>query len=370
MKHEAITAQPAAAQAQTVVPSHPRIWLRRLLLTLGPVAVLAGSPAVYLLGGRTVGTDNAYVHADVVQVTAQVSGPVAHVFVRDNQHVAAGDPMFEIDRVPFEIAEREAAAALDRARSQIAALQASYRQKLSEIELAESDRAFAEREWDRQRDLAARNVASRAKLDRVRHDYDVAGRKLDMLQEDLAQIVAGLGGDPKLPADRQPAVREVRGRLEAAELNLERTAIPAPMSGVVSEAPRIGQYVATGLPILSLIGSDRLWIEANFKETALTNLKPGQAVQIAVDTYPGRHWIGQVESLAQATGAMMSVLPAQNSSGNWVKVVQRVPVRIAILVEPDAPTLRAGMSAEVSVETENQRTLAGLVRLLRSAAGF
>ena len=370
MKHEKI-------ETGSVLPDRPvsagksrRVWPRIVLLTLGPLAVLAVAATIYFSGGGTVSTDNAYVHASIVEVTAQVSGPVDTVMVRDNQRVAAGEVLFKIDRQPFEIALREADAALDHARSEVVALKASYRQKMQEIALAKSDRAFAEREWHRQRDLAAQNVASRAKLDQARHDYDVAARKLAILSEDLSRIAAALHGDPEIKADDHPAVREVLARLDAARLDLERTVIRAPIAGVVSEAPRLGQYVAAGSPVFSLVADDGLWIEANFKETALTHLRPGQPVRIEVDTYPGRRWSGAVDSVSQATGAVMSVLPAQNSSGNWVKVVQRIPVRIAIDAGLGAPALRAGMSADVTIETGHKRSIAGLARSIRNFVGL
>ncbi len=361
MKHEKIEVL-ADGKAPSVARETRRSLLRPVLLVTGPLAVLLGAGYAYLNGGRYVSTDNAYVHASVTPVAAEVSGPISDVRVTDNQPVEAGAILFAIDRRPYEIALRDADAALDRARGDAAALKASYRQKAEEIVLAMHDRAFAEREWQRQQSLAARNVVSRSKLDGVRHDFDVAAQRVAVLRQDLARIAADLRGDPDLPVDQHPEVRQMLARRDRARLDLERTVVRAPISGRVSVAPSLGEYVAAGQPVLSVVSSDQLWVEANFKETELTHMRAGQAARIEVDTYPGVSWTGSVDSIAQATGAVFSVLPAQNASGNWVKVVQRIPVRIGLNTGSPRPVLRAGMSVEVDVDTGHRRSLGGLVR--------
>jgi membrane fusion protein, multidrug efflux system len=370
MKHETIELDAASPAENRRGEHHRKSFLRPFLLGFGPVVVLASAAVAYLHGGRFISTDNAYVHASIVPVTAQVSGPITSVSVHDNERVEAGQVLFTIDRSAFEIAAREADGALDKARSDTAALKASYRQKAREIVQAETDRAYAAREWGRQRRLAAANVVSKRTLDQARHNYDLAAQTVGILHEELSQIAASLDGGPDLPTDRNPAVRQALARRDAARLDLDRTIVHAPIRGRVSEAPSPGQYVASGAPVFSLVADRGLWIEANFKETELTHLRPGQLVRIDVDTYPGRHWAGSVESVAQATGAVFSVLPAQNASGNWVKVVQRIPVRIAIQAEPGAPVLRAGMSVELSVDTGHRRTLSGLLRSVRRLFGL
>lgn len=367
MKHEKIALE-AAGEALT--PTRKRSFSRPLLLGLGPVVVLAGAALAYLHGGRFVSTDNAYIHATIVPISAQVSGPIIAVEITDNARVEAGRPLFEIDRRRFEIALREADGALDKARSDVIALKASYRGQARAIAQAVIDRDFAEREWQRQRRLAARNVVSRAKLDEARHALDAATQKTAVLAEQLSEIRASLDGNPDLAEDDHASVRQALAKREAATLDLDRTIVRAPIAGRVSEAPGVGRYVEAGAPVFSLVADTGLWVEANFKETALTHLRPGQRVTIDVDTYPGRRWSGTVESVAQATGAVFSVLPAQNASGNWVKVVQRIPVRIAIDEQEDGPALRAGMSVEVSVDTGHNRTFAGLVQRLRNFTGL
>ena len=360
MKHEKI--EVVAADEETLgKPMSKRPSRRTVLMAIGPIVVLAGAGYAYLHGGRFVSTDNAYVHATVTPVTAEVSGPISDVQIGDNEQVAAGDVLFAIDRRPYEIALREAEAALDKARSEVMALKASYRQNAEEIALARNNRDYAEREWKRQQSLAARNVVSRAKLDAARHALDVAIQRIAVLKEDLARITADLHGDPGLAIDDHPSVRRMLARRDQARLDLERTQVRAPIAGRVSAAPSLGEYVTTGQPVFSLVSSEQLWIEANFKETELTHMHAGQAVHVTVDTYPGIAWSGSVESIAQATGAVFSVLPAQNASGNWVKVVQRIPVRIALKGEEGRPVLRAGMSVEADVDTGHRRTLGGLI---------
>ncbi len=370
MKHEKFDLDDVEADAGRRRPARRSVRLRILLLALGPGVVLVGGLVSYLHGGRFVSTDNAYIHATIVPVTAQVSGPISNVEIRDNERVRSGQILFAIDPRPYELALRQAEAMLDKARNDVAALKASYREKVTEIGQARSDRGFAERDWNRQRNLAARNVVSRARLDKARHDYVGATQKVAMLREALARIAASLHGNPNIAVDDHPSVREVLARRDRARLNLDRTEVRAPVSGVVSAAPGRGQYVTAGSPVFSLVAVDGLWVEANFKETELTHLRPGQPAAITVDTYPGREWAGRVDSVAQATGAVFSVLPAQNASGNWVKVVQRVPVRIAIADNRTQPILRAGLSVEVSVDTGYRRSLAGLFRSLRRLLAF
>ena len=359
MKHEKIEVA-AAEETVSAKSAHRRPSRRTVLMVISPLVVMAGAGSAYLHGGRFVSTDNAYIHASVTPVTAEISGPISGIRVRDNEQVEAGDILFAIDPRPYEIVLREAEAALDKARSEVAALKASYRQKAEEIALARNDRDYAEREWQRQQRLAARNVVSRAKLDAARHAFDAASQRIAVLKEDLARITADLRGDPGLAIDDHPSVRQMLARRDQALLDLERTEVRAPIAGRVSEAPSLGQYVSAGQPVFSLVSSDQLWIEANFKETELTHMRAGQPAQVTVDTYPSMEWSGSVESIAQATGAVFSVLPAQNASGNWVKVVQRIPVRIALKGEEGRPVLRAGMSVEVAVDTGHRRTLAGL----------
>jgi membrane fusion protein, multidrug efflux system len=351
------------------VPRHQN-RVRTVMLSLGPIVAIVGALAVYLTGGRYETTDNAYVKATTVPLTAEVAGPIKEVFVADNQKVEAGQPLFDIDPTPFEIALQQTVAELDNAKTSVAALKASYRQKLREIEQAQSDLAFAKRDLDRQQNLAKSNIVSQARFDEARHAYESAQQKIGVLGQDLAGIVANLAGNPDIEVMDHPMIRQVVARQNEARLNLARAHVVAPIAGVVSKAPTRGQYIVPGTPIFSLVSTDRLWIEANFKETQLVYVRPGQLVTTEVDSYPGEAWNGTVESISQATGAMYSVLPPQNATGNWVKVVQRIPVRIAIEMGEGKPILRAGMSVEVSVDTGHKRTVSDLTGSIGRALGL
>lgn len=343
-------------------PARPRRrWKRRLLLLLGPLAAIAAGGYFYLTGGRYVSTENAYVRADKVMISAEVSGLISEVDVRENQHVAKGDTLFRIDDRPYRLALTGAQATLTGIRDELNALKASYRQKQEELALAQSDRDFAETEFKRQSKLVQTRTVSLSKFDAARHSLQVARMQIKVKQQELAQIKAQLAGNPEIPLERYPRYLAAKAALDRADLDLKRTVVRAPFSGVASNTPQVGQQVVGNAvfasPVMSLIADTGAWIEANFKETELTHVKPGQAVDITVDTYPDHVWHGRVDSLSQATGAVFSVIPPQNATGNWVKVVQRIPVRIAVRNENAGPLLRAGMSATVEIDTRHSRSL-------------
>jgi membrane fusion protein (multidrug efflux system) len=343
-----------------------RQLVRRILLPLGPVVLIALALTMWLSGGRYVSTDNAYVHADKVAVSADIEGPVVEVAVKDNQRVAAGDLLFRIDDEPYRIALAAAEAQLGSVRNDIAALQATYRQRLADIRQGEADIAWYEREYKRQSDLAQRNVASQAKLDEARHNLDAARQRVAGLRQEAAATLAKLGGDVDKPVEEQADYRRALADVEKAKRDLRRTRVLAPIAGVVTrvESLQVGSYLTAGQPAFALIDVDHAWVEANPKETDLTHVKPGDSATVTVDTYPGRQWTGHVASLSPGTGAEFAVLPAQNASGNWVKVVQRIPVRINLDPVKDAPTLRAGMSVEAEIDTGHSRSLGDLLDTL------
>ena len=343
-------------------PSRPRRrWLRRVLLALGPLLVLLVGGYLYLSGGRYVSTDNAYLKADQVAVTAEISGPIAAVLVAENQHVKPGDVLFRLDPAPFVVALRQAEAELQKVGTDIEALKASYQAKQEELELANNSLAFAKREFERQSELSKKNVIAAASLDRTQHELETAQQQLAMLDRDRARLLAGLNGDPDIPVKQHPSWLAAEAVRDAAALDLARATVVAPFPGAVSNKPELGQYVTAGKPVMTIVADDDVWIEANFKETDLTNVRPGQAATVEIDTYPGRDWPAEVESISQATQSEFSVLPAQNATGNWVKVVQRIPVRIAIRTAPGDPPLRAGMSTYVEIDTGEERSLTGMI---------
>lgn len=334
--------------------------LRMLLLVVVPSIAALVVAVVWLTGGRYVETDNAYVKADKVPVSTEVSGAVAEVMVQENQSVAAGQPLFRLDPAPFRVAVAKAQAKLAQTRTDLAAMKASYREQQAQIALARTKLVFAEKEQQRQADLASRNFISASKLDDARQSRQLAADQVVANEQDLARIATALGGGPNVPVERHPAYLGALAELRQAELDLARVEVRASLAGTVSRLPKPGQYVAAGATAAALVADEAPWIEANFPETDLTYVHPGQRAEVRIDTYPGRVWRGEVESLSPATGAEFSLIPAQNATGNWVKIAQRVPLRIRLDPQPDMPRLRAGLSAVVRVDTGHRRSLLGL----------
>jgi membrane fusion protein (multidrug efflux system) len=356
---------PAANAAPSAAPPpRKRRWLRSVLLALGPAAALTVGAYVYYTSGRVMETDNAYVKADVGIVSAEVAGPIATVAVRENHRVAAGDVLFTIDDRVFEVALARADAQLAAIDDFVESTRAAYAQTLEQLALARTNAAYEQRELDRLMGLAERKLASEIDVDEARHKRDVANREIQVTERALDQIRARLGGDLDRPVTEQAAYLAAKATRDAALLDLEHTAVRAPFAGIASKVPTLGQYVQPGAPVMTVVADHGMWIEANFKETELTHVAPGQSVDVRIDTYPGRHWRGRVDSVSQATGAEFAVIPAQNATGNWVKVAQRIPVRIAIEVQAGDPELRAGMSAIVGIDTGRERPAPGWVRAL------
>jgi membrane fusion protein (multidrug efflux system) len=361
----------AEAPASLAAPPRRR-WLRSLLLTLGPVLLLAGGLALYLGGGRYIGTDNAYVRAGKLNISTDVAGIVAAIAVRDNQRVERGQVLFRLDDEPFRIALAGAEAELGQVRNEIAALRAIWRQSLAQVEQARTDIEFTATNLARQQDLARRGVAAQATLDQARREADLARDRVTVAQRQADGALAQLGGHPEAPVEANPRHLAAQARLDRARRDLGRTVVTAPMAGIVTNVAALqpGQYLAAAQPGFSLVSAEHVWIEANLKETDLTWLRPGNPATVSVDTYPGLVWSARVDSVSPATGAEFAVLPAQNSSGNWVKVVQRIPVRLEITTPADAPPLRAGMSVTVAVDTGRLRSLSGLLHDLRQLVGL
>ncbi|MBV7597417.1 HlyD family secretion protein [Aeromonas sp. sia0103] len=340
-------------------PAADRRRTRLLLLVVVPALALLGVGAVYLQGGRYIETDNAYVKADKVPISTEVLGRVAKVFVDENQQVKAGQPIFELDPESFQVAVTKAEAELAKARTDLVALQTSYRGQQAEIAVARTRNAYALKEERRQADLVAKHFTSTANYDDARQLTIQTAQQQVALEEGLKKIEASLSGDVNLPVEQQPAYREAAAVLAKAKLDLARTTIYAPANGIASQLPKPGQYMLVGMTAMMLVETDSPWVEANFTETELTHVQPGQRVDISVDTYPDAHWTGVVESLSPATGSEFSVIPAQNATGNWVKIAQRVAVRIRLQEGADQPLLRAGLSAIAEIDTGHKRSLLG-----------
>jgi len=346
--------------------------LRRLLLALGPIVVLAGGLAAYTAGGRYVSTDNAYVHAGKLTVATDVSGIVADVAVKESQKVEKGQVLFTLDQEPFRIALAGAEANLGIVRNQLVTLQATWRQKQAQVAQAKTDAAFYETGFQRQQDLLKRGVASQAAYDQAKRDLDAARERVVMAQNDADATLAQLGGKADAPIEQNASYLAAQAQVDKARRDLSRTTVLAPIPGIVTnvDALQVGEYLPAAQPAFSLVSAADVWIEANPKESDLAYLKAGAPAVVTIDAYPGRDWQATVTSLAPATGTEFSVLPAQNATGNWVKVVQRVPIRLAVQMPADAPPLRTGMSATVEIDTGHRRHLGDLVEAAKQFVGM
>ncbi|MCO5090839.1 HlyD family secretion protein [Bosea sp. (in: a-proteobacteria)] len=335
---------------------------RRLLFSLMPIALIAGG-YTYVTGGQVMTTDNAYVQADILGISTDVAGVVGEIDVRDNQEVKAGDVLFRLDDRPFRFALERADAQLGVVGNDLEALKASYKGMQGQIEQGHTDIAFYETAFKRQQDLATKSVASQATFDQARHDLDGARLKLAQLESQLSGIAASLNGKPDAPVAEHPRYRDAVAARAEAERQLDHTTVRAPMNGIVTNVPSLqkGQYLEAATSAFSLVSTGHAWIQANPKETELTWVKPGQTARIHVDTYPGVVWTGTVDSISPASAASFSLLPAQNTSGNWVKVVQRIAMRVKIDTPAEGPQLRSGMSVTLEIDTGHARGLPSFV---------
>ncbi|MDP1752885.1 MAG: HlyD family secretion protein [Reyranella sp.] len=344
--------------------------LARTFMWLLPALALVVTLFAWLAAGRYVSTDNAYVKGDRALITTELSGIIVEVPVKENQAVSRGQLLFKLDDQAYRLALARIEAELETTRSEIRGLRAQWRTKREEIKAALSQEVYAQTDFDRQSGLAERKFASTQKLEEARLALDVARQRISAAQEDLQRIEAALAGDPKIRVDDHPKVKQMIAAREEALLRLRRTTIEAPLDGIVAKRPVPGSYATAGTPVMVVVADTDLWIEANFKETELTLVRPGQKAIIHVDTYPDAECSGSVASISQATGAEFAVLPPQNASGNWVKVVQRIPVRVAVQCRDGDPPLRVGMSTTVEIDTGHSRSMGSLLAGLGKAIGL
>jgi membrane fusion protein (multidrug efflux system) len=346
-----------------------RKLLRAVLLVAVPAIGIAAALHWYAKGARWAETENAYVKAHVTAVSAEVPGKVIEVTARDQQKVAQGAPLFRIDPAPFQLAVERAQAQLAVTRTEIETLRSEYKGALLDAD-AEAERiGFLSRQYDRQRQLKEKGMSREDQFDEAQNNLETAKKRLVASRERANRALAGLDGKPDSPAERHPRYQQALGALDTAKLDLARTQVTASASGVVSNVKlRPGAYVERGERIFSLVDDGALWIEANFKETQLTDMREGQAASFTMDAYPGVKWRARVAAIAPATGAEFAVLPPQNATGNWVKVVQRVPVRLAIEEDARRPPLRAGMTVAVAVDTGRERSALDILREMFSSA--
>ena len=345
-----------------------RNWKRPLLFALLPIALVAGGYE-YVTGGAVMSTDNAYVQSQMLGLSTDVSGTVSAIEVHNNQSVKKGQVMFRLRPDSFQIALDGAQAQLGTVRNQVLTLQASYKETLAQIEQAKADIPYYETGFKRQQDLMASGSAARSSFDQAQHDLTSARQRLIVSQAQAASMLAQLGNDANQSVEQNPFYLQSKSLVDNAQRDLNDTVVRAPFDGIVTnvDALQVGAYLPAAQQGFTLVSSEHRWIDASPKETELTWVEPGQTATITADSYPGVTWEGKVESINPASGASFSLLPAQNTSGNWVKVVQRIPMRIQILSTAGKPPLRMGMSVVVDVQTGHAR---GIPEALKPLVAF
>ena len=356
---ESKTSPKAAAEAPAArrAPASARAQLRMILLVALPaLAVLIGL-GIYLTGGRYIATDNAYVGAQKVLITPDIAGKVIRVSVREGQHVNAGDELLSLDPEPFKLALVQAQAKLATASSDYAKLKSNYKSLTVLSELAQKNVEIKQRDVDRKSKLVATQAGSQADVDTSTGTLVTAQLQAQFTSQQRDDALNLLLGDPDLPLEKFPEYAQAKAALDNAQRDVDHTVLRAPISGTATQVDNIqlGRFVAAGSPILSVIDDSAPWVDANPKETDITYLRIGQKATLDVDSFPDHTFKGTVVAVSPGTGSQFSILPAQNASGNWVKVVQRVPVRIAFDKNEDTHLLRTGMSVNVEIDTGHSR---------------
>jgi len=328
---------------------------RKLLLVGVPLFFLTIAILFYLFSGRYVSTDDAYVQAAKAAISVNVPGQVTHISVKDNQTVKKGTLLFTLDDRPYQIAVEKAKAQLTSARLQVQSLKATYKQQLANLDEAEHTLNYQQREYQRQKKLAAASISSQMQLDEATNRFQIAQQQFNAAKQQLDSVLANLNNNADIAVEQHPLVQQAQAGLNQAELDLSYTEITAPFSGVVTKVELLqrGDYINVGESVFALISDKDIWVEANYKETDITYMRPGQSVAIDVDAYPNENFTGVVVSLSPGTGSTFSLLPPENATGNWVKIVQRIPVRISIDSSTSEVILSSGLSANVTVDTEH-----------------
>ena len=337
--------------------------LRPFLMLGGIAAVLAGSLYYWKTGGRIVSVDDAYIRAAKEVIATDISGIVLEVPVHEGQRVAKGDVLLRLDPRPFQIAVDGARANLNGMVSTLSAMKLDYQRMLRDAEVKAAQVEADQAAYDRFANLVKVGGVTRADYDNARFQLTASRHALEALKVHATVQLAKLGGDADPDVKTMADYLQAKARLDEAQRQLDHTVIRAPFAGIVTQVESVqpGLYLAAAAAALGLVSTDRIWVEANPKETELTHVKNGDPVRINVDTYPGRVWEGSVASISPNTGSEFSVLPAQNTSGNWVKVVQRIPVRIQVKRDASDPELRAGMSVVAEIDTGHSRSWHDLI---------
>jgi membrane fusion protein, multidrug efflux system len=354
--------QDGAPVAEATAPKKMRKSRNTILWILGPAVVLGIGGYLYLTGGRYVSTDNAYVEADHVIVAPQIGGRVTEVLVRENQAVKAGDVLFHIDTQPLEIAAARMQAQLESVSSLLSAARNGYSSAQADLRSAEEALRINQRQYERMQEMRVKGLIAQKDVDDAANNLASARGKRDSDVAALDRAQNLIGGLPNTPDDQLAGYKMMKAQFEQTKLDLEHATVRAPIDGVIGkQSLQPGDFLVMGQAAMPLVATRALWVDANFKETDLTHVGIGQPALVEVDTYPGKKWKAHVASISPASGSEFSVLPAQNATGNWVKIVQRIPVRVAIDDQENGPTLRAGMSAIVEIDTGKQNSLIGRI---------
>ena len=335
-----------------------RFALRTVLLVLVPLAAAAIGVYIYAESGRYVTTENAYIKSNVIAISSDVSGRVEWVGVEDSTLVRKGQILFRLDQQPFKIALDRSEAELDLMRTQVEHLRADYHEAVTQVVTEEERVKFLTRQLSRHKKLMDRKLGSEQAYDVAAHDLSLAKRQVRVLRQRVQRALLSLGGNPDIKVEEHARFLRARAERDQAAIAWADTSIEAPVDGIVSNMKlQAGEYVEEGDAVFTIIENGKVWVEANLKETQLTHVLQGQSASIIVDAYPGVEWPATVDAIAPATGAEFSVLPPQNATGNWVKVVQRIPVLLDVEQPPKGNPLRAGMTVTVAIDTERERTM-------------
>ena len=358
MSHAATTLRDVPKDQAAAAKSRRRL-LRPVLMLGGVIIVGVGSLYFWLSGGRYVDIDNAYIQAERLSVSTDVSGLIAAVPVHEGQQVKQNDVLLKLDDRQFRIALQSAQANLAQTRLTLDATKRDYERMLRDVASKNAQVQLDQARFDRTNGLVRGGDVSRQAYDDARFQLQVDSQAYESSKVAAQVQLAKLGGDANADVDTMPAFKQAQAQVDEAQRQLDHATVRAPMDGVVTGVNSVspGMYLGASTGAFGLVSERQAWVEANPKETELTYVRPGNKVEVTVDTYPGRVWDGKVESIAPASGSEFSILPAQNSSGNWVKVVQRIMVRVSLDMKPGDPPLRAGMSVEANIDTGHTRSL-------------